>query len=91
MSDINKRKHIRTKLRADVTLSHPGMGDLSLHTGDFSDGGVYIFSDGQELPVMGELVNVQVQGMAGGEAPILKMRIVRIDKKGIGLQFTGEE
>lgn len=82
-----KRKHVRTKLRAEVKLSHPEIGDLKLHTGDISDGGAYILAEGHELPKVGEVVNVQVQGMGGGEAPVVKMRIVRLDREGIGLEF----
>lgn len=89
--DKSKREHIRTKLRAEVKLSHPEVGDLKLHTGDISDGGAYIFSEGNELPTVGEIVNVQVQGMGGGEAPVVKMRIVRSDSSGMGLEFIHDE
>lgn len=88
MNDKNKRDHIRTKLRAEVKLSHPEVGDLKLHTGDISDGGAYIFSEGNEVPKVGELVNVQVQGIGGGDAPVVKMRVVRLDTSGLGLEFV---
>ncbi len=91
MSDSNKREHIRTKLRAEVKLTHPQVGDLKLHTGDISDGGAYIFTEGNQSPTIGELVSVQVQGMGDGEAPVLSMRVVRIDKTGIGLEFVFDE
>ena len=91
MSNSNKREHIRTKLRANVTLTHPDVGKVDLHTGDISDGGAYIFAEGNPLPQVGELVNVQVQGMGGGDAPVVKMKIVRVDGSGIGLAFINEE
>ena len=90
MSDNNKRAAVRTKLRADVKLSHPEVGDVNLHTGDISDTGAYIFAEGQSLPGVGECVNVQVQGMGGEAAPVVKMRIVRIDNKGVGLEFIDD-
>ena len=90
-NDHKKRGHVRTKLRAEVKLSHPDIGDLRLHTGDISDGGAYIFSEGNEIPTVGEIVNVQVQGIGGGEAPIVKMRIVRLDNAGMGLEFIQDE
>ncbi len=90
MSDSNKRAYIRTKLRTEVTLNHPETGDLQLHTEDISDGGAYILAEGNATPKVGELVNVQVQGMGGGDAPVVKMRIVRIDKRGMGLEFADE-
>jgi c-di-GMP-binding flagellar brake protein YcgR len=88
---IDNRKTIRTKLKAQVKVSHPETGDLSLHTGDISDGGAYILTEGNKLPELNEVVDVQVQGMGGGEAPVLKMRIVRLDKKGIGLEFLTDD
>ena len=91
MSGDNKRQHIRTKLRADVKLSHPEVGDLILHTGDISDGGAYILAEGNSLPALGELVTVQVQGMGGGDAPMVSMKVVRLDKDGIGLEFVSED
>lgn len=90
VSEDNKRESVRTKLRADVKLSHPSVGDVDLHTGDISDGGAYILSEGNSLPDVGECVNVQVQGMGSGEAPVVKMRIVRMDNKGIGLEFVDD-
>ena len=91
MSDIQKRRYVRTKLRADVKVTHETLGELMLRTGDISDGGVYILAEGQELPPVGDFVEVQVQGIGEGEAPILSMRIVRTDKDGIGLEFITED
>ena len=91
MSGSNKREHVRTKLRADVKLSHPEIGDLNLHTGDISDGGAYILAEGNSLPPIGETVSVQVQGMGDGDAPIVKMKVVRLDNDGVGLAFVKED
>ena len=91
MSGKDQRKSIRTKLRASVKLKHSATEDHDLHTGDISDSGAYIVSGGKSLPHIGEIVSVQVQGLEGGDAPILKMRIVRTDKKGIGLEFVKED
>lgn len=91
MSD-NKRVHIRNKLRAEVKLSHPQVGDLKLHTGDISEGGAYILAEGNALPSVGEVVEVQVQGLGDGSAgPLVKMKIVRFDNDGIGLVFVDED
>lgn len=90
MVDKNKRVAVRTKLQAQVKLSHPAVGDVKLRTGDISDTGAYILAEGHAMPGVGECVNVQVQGMGSGEAPVVKMRIVRIDNKGIGLEFVDD-
>lgn len=91
MADKNKREHVRTKLRADVKLSHPEVGDLSLKTGDISDGGAYVFTGEHPIPAVGQIVTMQVQGMGEGEAPMVKMQVVRSDKNGIGLAFVDSE
>ncbi|MEH6910967.1 MAG: PilZ domain-containing protein [Oceanicoccus sp.] len=91
MSDTNQRQYIRTKLRADVKLSHPEVGDLKLRTADISDGGAYILSEGNPLPRIGEIVHVQVLGMGGDDAPLVKMKIVRNDSSGIGLEFVSDD
>ncbi len=84
----NSRRFIRTRLRAAVTLRHPELGDVAAYTRDISDGGAYVLSGaGQPLPKLGDVVEVQVQGLPGGEAPVVRMRVVRIDPNGIGLQF----
>lgn len=86
-----KRNFVRTRLRAAVTLHHPDTGVLHLHTEDISDGGAYLLTDGQALPRIGELVEVQVQGLPGGDAPIVTMKIIRIDAEGIGLSFVDSD
>ena len=91
MPDKNSREHIRTKLRADIKLSHPDVGDLNLHTENISDGGAYILAEGNKLPQVGELVQVQVQGMGSGEAPVLTMKVVRTDGDGMGLEFLPDQ
>lgn len=87
----NKREHVRSKLRADVKLSHPELGDLNLHTGDISDGGAYVYTEGHPVPALGQIVSMQVQGMGSGDAPVVKMKVIRSDKNGIGLAFVDDE
>lgn len=91
MAVPNKRRYVRTKMRADVKLSHPDVGELRLKTGDISDGGAYILTEEEGILKVGEVVSVQVQGMGDGEAPVVKMRIVRMDKEGLGLEFVHDD
>lgn len=86
----NKRIAVRTPLRAGVKLSHPNVGELELYTGNISDTGAYILIDENRPPLIGEVVSVQVTGMGGEDAPLVKMRVVRSDSKGIGLEFVEE-
>ena len=85
---FNKRRYVRTRLRAAVTLSHPDIGVINLHTEDISDGGAYLVADGQVLPGLGELVDIQIQGLPGGDAPVVRMKVMRVDADGIGLEFV---
>jgi PilZ domain len=91
MVDDDKRQDLRTKFRADVRVSHPEVGDVDVHTSDISDSGAFILSEGKPMPSLGEIVQVQVQGIGDGEAPIVKMRITRCDKHGIGLEYVEDD
>ncbi len=87
MSDTNDRKYPRTRLRAEVKLSHPKVGEQHSHTRDISEGGAFIMNEGIALPEIGDVVEVQVQGLPGEAAPVVPMRVIRIDKEGIALKF----
>ncbi|MDX9874156.1 MAG: PilZ domain-containing protein [Spongiibacteraceae bacterium] len=81
------RQFVRTRLRAEVKVSHPEMGELFLHTRDISDGGAYIVGTGVGARP-GDIVDVQLQGLPGEPAPVVQMRVVRVDRDGMGLQFV---
>lgn len=81
------RKFVRTRLRAEVKVNHPQMGELLLHTRDISDGGAYLIGSGFSAQP-GDLVEVQLQGLPGDPAPVVQMRVVRVDRDGMGLQFV---
>lgn len=91
MSDSIDRKFNRTRLRAEVKLSHPKVGEQHTHTRDISEGGAFILREGIVLPEIGDVVEVQVQGLPGEEAPVVKMKVVRIDKDGVALQFVDSD
>ena len=82
---------MRTRLRAAVKLRHAGLGEMLLYTRDISDSGAYLMAEGQSLPGLGERVEVQVQGLPGEPAPVVPMRVARVDYNGIGLVFIDGE
>lgn len=88
--DKNNRKHVRTKLRAAVKLTQPGVGEFTLHTRDISDSGAYVFCEPDSRAQVGDVVEVQVQGLPGGDAPVVRMRVVRLDDTGMGLEFVDD-
>ena len=79
----------RTRLRAEVKVTHPDAGEILSHTRDISDSGAFIVTHGENIAV-GDIVDVQVQGLPGGDAPVVRMRIVRLDKDGMGLEFAAD-
>ena len=86
--DNNRREHTRIPVHIEIKISHPKIGERIVQTRDFSEGGLFIVMDTSELPMMGELVDGQVQG--GENAPIVKMKVVRVEKTGVGLQYVVE-
>lgn len=87
MFDENKRKHVRTPVKLRVKLIHATSGELMLKTVDISDGGIFLETVGNPMPSIGEEVDVQVQGIGGGDAPVVKMRVMRQTPDGVGLAF----
>lgn len=83
------RNHPRTRLRAEVKVNLPGAGEIHSHTRDISDTGAFVLGTGGSMAIaVGDVVEVQVQGLPGGDAPIVRMRVVRLDKDGMGLEFV---
>lgn len=87
----NRRVYVRTRLTMVVKLTHPVMGEYLLNTGDISDGGAYVYEKDTPLPDIGEIVDIQVQGLPDGVAPVVKMRVRRKDKTGIGMSYLDTE
>ncbi len=81
----NQRGAVRTPLSANVKISHPEFGERIVETRNISDTGLFIFVDPSEMPPVGEVISGQVQGLE--DAPVVKMKIVRTDEEGLGLQF----
>ncbi len=86
----NNRRHPRTRLRAEVKLNHPAAGEQHAHTRDISEGGAFVVNEGLKLPALGEIIEVQVQGLPGEAAPVVRMKVVRIDREGVGLEFVND-
>lgn len=82
----NRRKDLRTKIKAKVKFTHVSLGSVLLDSGDISDGGVFLFNGEITPPALGEKVTVQMTGLPM-EAPIVPMKIVRYTHDGMGLQF----
>ena len=82
----NRRRDMRTKVKAKVKFTHASVGSVLLDSGDISDGGVFLFKGDITPPELGEKVTVQMTGLPM-EAPIVTMEVVRYTPDGMGLQF----
>lgn len=80
------RRHPRIPMKARVKITHPSFGELIASTRDISDGGIFLETEGHDMPPVGTVIEGQVQGLTG-DAPILKMEIMRSLPEGIGLRF----
>ena len=87
----DKRKDSRLGIKLEVEL-HSEEQDLSLQTRDLSNGGVFLTADEINLPPEGSVVEIKIkQAMGDDEPPLVKARVVRIDKDGIALAFITDE
>jgi len=91
MEKSNGPRAPRTRVRVAVTVKHPQVGEQRSHTRDISGDGAFVLGEGITLPGLGEIVEVQVQDLPGEPAPIVRMRVTRIDKDGMGLEFIDLE
>lgn len=84
--DSRTSPRVRISLRVNLTLTDSGQ--VYAVTRDISDGGIFLILDAESMPGIGEQVNVQVQGLPGGqEPPWVKMVVVRSDESGVGLKI----
>lgn len=68
-------------------MAHNELGELFVFSTDISDSGVFVELTADEKPEVGDIVTLQIQGLPI-EAPVLSARVVRITKKGMGLEFV---
>jgi len=85
----NKRQHVRTAVSIKVRIWHDSIGSVVLATRDVSDGGVFLVTEGTEIPPVGTILEGQVQGPVD-DLPIVRMEVVRVESRGIGLRFVTE-
>lgn len=81
-----RRQFLRTKFDSRVKVVHPSLGNAIFRTGDVSDGGIFLQKGPFELE-LGDTITVQIQDLPG-EAPVVKVTVVRLDAGGFGLRFA---
>ena len=82
------RSSPRVSIPLRVSLTMTDNGQIFAVTRDISDGGIFLTLDADVMPEIGDEVNVQVQGLPGGqEPPWVKMLVVRSESSGVGLKI----
>ena len=84
----NKRQAVRTPFKSRIRITHDSFGSFETYTRDISDSGVFLFLNGEFYLDLGSVISARVVGLPGGEAPELKMEVVRLDDDGAGLKFV---
>lgn len=89
MSD--KRKENRLGIRLDVEVQTSDF-ECSMQTRDLSNSGVFLEKSESHMPTEGDIVQIRIkQNFDGGEPPIVRARVVRVDDDGIALAFISDD
>ena len=84
------RQSIRTSMNCRIKICHPLFGEIVATTEDLSDEGVFIKHPEMIQLSVGDFVTGQVQDLPI-DAPVLKMKIMRITSTGAGLRFCQDD
>ena len=84
-----RRSASRGRAKIAVELLHERLKDAVTQTYDYSDTGVMV----ENMPGTGVLkpgmeINIRITGIMGQPSLVVAARVVRIDDKGIALQFN---
>lgn len=83
-----KRRAVRTPFKSRIRITHDELGSVETITKDVSDTGVFLFLNGEFYLDLGTVIQAQVLGLPGGDAPVLELEVVRADEEGVGLKFV---
>jgi len=86
MRDSEHRNSQRTPFKSRIRITHPIQGTFETVTRDMSDCGVFVLL-GEASLEHGAEVEGQVLDLPGPEAPIVRMKVVRKEDDGVGLEF----
>lgn len=83
-----KRKQQRTNGELAVTISHESFGSKILSSRNISKDGVFIVCDlGLNTPLVGSILDIQIQGFMEQDIPSVPAEVVRIEDNGLALRF----
>ncbi|MCI0666714.1 MAG: hypothetical protein L0Y38_00105 [Methylococcaceae bacterium] len=84
-----RRGTVRLVHRGTVKVWHSSFPEKLLNIRDFSDTGAFLLCDWSDMPPLGSIIEMQLQGLAEA-APRIKAKLVRYAGKGIGVAFCEE-
>lgn len=82
-----KRRAVRTPFKSRIRIKHDSLGSVETITRDVSDTGVFLHLEGKFDLGLGDVIEAQVLGLPGGDAPVLELEVMRLDEDGVGLKF----
>ena len=86
MAGTNNRRHERIKHRANIKVLTNPEHEYILDMRDFSESGMYLACAENNVVTVGD--EVEVQTLELEDAPILKSKVVRVDKNnGFAVEF----
>lgn len=85
MATINNRRHERIKHRASIRVATNPEQVHVLDMRDFSESGMYLACTEKNVVTVGD--EVEVQTLELEDAPILKSKVMRVDKDGFAVEF----
>lgn len=86
MRETEHRNSQRTPFKSRIRITHPIQGTFETVTRDLSDRGVFVLL-GDAMLEAGVEVEGQVLDLPGPEAPVVRMKVVRKEDDGVGLEF----
>ena len=84
------RKHPRRELSIEVLFTVPGDEPMTLTTGNASDGGIFLYSGGRQMPEIGTEVYITLSEFIASDIPlVMRACIVHKSDAGVGIEFLG--
>ena len=82
-----KRTSARHPVPMGIEVRSQEQGVVVLETTDISDGGAFIKAPPEQCLPVGSEIELKVKGLMGGDAPLVKARVVRLSPQGMGVEF----
>lgn len=84
----DRRRLARIGIPMTMTVLIDGQPMREMETADISNGGAFLKASPQLCPPVGSELSLQVKGqLAGKEPPLMRARVARIERDGMGVEF----